>query len=173
MKSIIFLETDGVLQTQKGVEHWLKVKGDIFGDDKFENFCPKGVEFLNKIIENTEAKVVLTSYNREGVHISKMQEVFDKRGVICDIISYTPILNEDSTKGEEIRKWFDVFGTPESYVIIDSDCSDGISDNFPDERYVETSYINGLNDRNTYKKAISSLLKIEKVTSKIPSKKLF
>jgi hypothetical protein len=173
MKPIIFLEADGVLQTQKGVEHWLKVKGDIFGDDKFENFCPKSVEFLNKITENTEAKIVLTSYNREGVHISKMQEVFKKRGVTGDIIGYTPILNENSTKGEEIRKWFTMFGNPESYVIIDSDCSDGISNEFPEERYVETSYIYGLNDRNTYKKVLSSLSKTERIKPKSPAKNLF
>jgi hypothetical protein len=173
MKPIIFLETDGVLQTQKGVEHWLKVKGDIFEDDKFENFCPKSVEFLNKITVATEAKIVLTSYNREGVHITYMQEVFKKRGVSADIIGYTPVLNENSNKGEEIQRWFDMFGVPESYVIIDSDCSDGISDKFPEERYVETSYVHGLDDRNSYKRILSSLSKIEKAKIKSPAKKLF
>lgn len=166
MKPIIFLETEGVLQTQKGVEHWLKIKGDIFGEDKFENFCPKSVEFLNKITDNTEAVIVLTSHSRVGMNISEMREAFKKRGVTGEVKSYTPFLGKDSTKGEEINRWFEMFGVPESYVIIDSDCSDGIENKFNEERYVETNTVNGLNDRNIYKKILNSLSKFERAKKK-------
>jgi len=174
MKPIIFLETEGVLQTQKGVEHWLKIKGDIFGEDNFENFCPKSVEFLNKITDNTEAVIVLTSHSREGVNISDMKDVFKKRGVTGEIKSYTPLLGKDSTKGDEINRWFEMFGKPETFVIIDSDCTDGISSKFEEDRYVETGSVNGLNDRNIYKKILNSLSKIDKSKRKeFQSKTLF
>ena len=143
---IIFLDIDGVLNHRK-----CKVKtkrGFYFVDDK----C---IVRLKKIIEKTEAKVVLSSTWRYGYYdlvdgkktsaakdyealMNKLQE----HGIF--IYGHTPVLQK-SHRGTEILNWLkDTDAMLDSFVILD----DG-DDIYPLEKYhVRTSFKEGLRWRH-------------------------
>ena len=172
MNSIIFLDIDGVLVTQKSIDYWMKVSGDIYGPDGKEMFCRKSIETLNKIIEKTNAEYVITSGWRNDVPVATMQRMFDNRGLDGKILDYVPSLGIEHDRGEEIMKWINKNGEPTSYAIIDDECKDDIHKYFPEERCVETSWISGLEERSFGKKIFTAMNKTTRVKTEA-SKKIF
>jgi len=101
---IIFLDIDGVLNS----DNWERT--DEYFNKKYpENmFDPKAVKLLNKMIDDTGAKVVLTSTWRLKYSLAEMKELFSKIGLLCDLIDFTPDLkkgNNYTLRGNEILKW--------------------------------------------------------------------
>jgi len=179
MESIIFLDVDGVLVTSRGLEHWMKIKCDIFEDNtSYELFCPQSVESLNRLTRLTDSKLVIISNWRKRLSLNEINEMFKRRGIKAEIIGVTPYLNEDLDRGREIELWLEKNGVPDSYVIIDDDCDIDISNKyFPDDRCVQTNPVFGIADRYAYKRAVGILHKpIDKeviITKESINNKLF
>ena len=106
---IIFLDVDGVLNSFEDGYSF-----DLETDYHFK--------LLQKIVRDTDAKIVLSSswriglkWHRESVLIDRLKE-YD-----MDIIDCTPILN-GCCRGDEIRKWLDkTIEDIEQFVILDDE----------------------------------------------------
>ena len=135
---IIFLDIDGVLVNRETV-----CKHVDFEGQRLNPFHPDCVKNLNKIIEATGAKIVVSSSWRsdnEEVWTSLLF-YFTNQGVKQRPIDKTPDLshykNENGLwttrqRGEEIKAWLDAHpGQIEQFVVIDdSSDMDAVRDNF-------------------------------------------
>lgn len=93
----LFLDIDGVLNSVSWYrEEWNKNHVYPQGD-----FDPKCVELVNRIVEETGCKVVVSSSWRTE---SNLQSIFDKAGLEFKIHSITPF---GSHRGCEIQEWLD------------------------------------------------------------------
>lgn len=114
---IIFLDFDGVLNSQ------------LFYKNRktFKDIDEKSVSFLNDLVRQTEAKIVVSSSWRIGRTINDLQKILDYNGFKGEILDVTPCLN--TLRGNEIHAWiqdykqksgYDLYrkGT---YVILDDD----------------------------------------------------
>lgn len=135
---IIFLDIDGVLNHQQFYESidWAKRKS-IY-DDFGEGFCPISSKILNRIIDETKAKIVISSsWRHDG--LQRMQEMWVARKMSGEVIDITPF-SETRFRGLEIQEWLEkkrnfqhinwcqdeqmkrmVSGNIANYIIIDDD----------------------------------------------------
>jgi|688.fasta_scaffold12985_13 hypothetical protein len=102
MEKIIFLDIDGVLNHQNWYSYRHKEidQNDIVSHYPFYEFDPKSIEQLNRIIEETGAKVVVSSTWRMGRTISQLQEILDRVGFVGEVIDTTPHFYVKGTDNE-------------------------------------------------------------------------
>lgn len=162
---IIFLDIDGVLNSNEVYEDWhLRTGKNGWGgffpeDEKATDDNVKWgrplVENLKKIVEATEAKIVICSTWRKHFTVEKFKEMFLVYGWDAPVVDKTPTAGY-RIRGMEVKKWIDSFPTKLfSYVILD-DYNDFMVDQQP--YYVETNPEVGLSDSDA-DKAISILNK--------------
>ena len=104
---LIFLDIDGVMVTHNSITSW---QAD-----------PACVAALQKVINNSHPDIVISSLwkNMHGVNFPK---VFKDWGLTdFNFIGITPSLRGDTIRGDEIRAWMDVNGTPDHFVIVDDE----------------------------------------------------
>ena len=141
---IIFLDIDGVLNSAAYLKRWRDEtfrheKGEKKGDRWIEMIDELAVPLLNKIIEVTGAKVVISSTWRILNSAEMIQTYLNKKGFVGEIIGCTPRLPFDD-RGTEIERWLKTHDPVESFVILD----DG-SDMGPVlDRLVHTTWATGL-----------------------------
>jgi hypothetical protein len=166
---VIFLDIDGVLVTRKHMlflaESGYEKMVDANNDEKFDPIC---VANLGKLIEETGAKIVVSSTWRY-MGVGPLQKIFRDRKVSGEIIGLTTIERfEDDSKiyagecrGRQIQEYLEDHPEIENYVIIDddSDMMECQLDNF-----VHTKFEDGFID-SALEKAIK-ILKNEKTTNK-------
>lgn len=162
---IIFLDIDGVLNSDNWFQT-LEDRGESL-ESLESDFDPEAVKNLQHIIDKTGAKIVLSSCWRLTKTVEELQKLFNKIGLICDVIGKTERLkgNFDIPRGSEIRKYLrDNFHFPpydfqetklENYIIIDDD-SDMLLEQ--KDNFVQTSWREGL----TRDKAIECLTILNK-----------
>lgn len=163
---IIFLDIDGVLNSNDYYKY--RSQPDFTFDSEIYPYCnisPVHMANLNKIIEATEAKVVISSTWRHGRTLDEMREILEKVGFQGEIIDFTPDLAKFgwAVRGNEIGEWvrtnIEILGalwwkTYMDYVILDDD-EDMLFQQR--ENFVNTSALSGLDDEAT-EKAIKILL---------------
>jgi len=118
---------------------------------------PTLVENLNKVIEQTDAKVVISSSWRYGNTTDELLLYLQKQGFTGEVIDRTPVWKEykdelgsltanefirfwEYTRGNEIHMWLEKHDV-ESFVILDDEVSD-IFPVFPDN-YIRTDMERG------------------------------
>ncbi len=104
MMKIIFLDIDGVLNS----DSWLHLKENREKPFPFNQFEPRLVKLFNRIIKETQAKVVLISTWRLNYSLEEMRGIFQQVGIVCNLIDQTPDLTTDNDyvlRGNEILKW--------------------------------------------------------------------
>lgn len=172
MKSIIFLETNGVLLTQNGTDNALRSRGTIFASDGEEFFCPDSTDNLNKITDATDAEIVLISDWRLYMSLSEIKDIFKERGI-------TGIIRDVTSKNETnpilgIKLWMKENGIPKSFIILDNiEEIEIIQEHFPPNKCIGTNFIKGLANKASYKRAISSLNKKDIISKIKQHKNLF
>lgn len=130
MKKIIFLDIDGVLNTQL----WYIQKNRHTPIDKYGYaFDPNAVANLKRIVEETGADIVISS-SWKCMGLIQMEDMWNDRNLPGRIIGITPnsvsdelLLHADidsmelfHIRGEEIKEWLSKHGKRVSnYVIID------------------------------------------------------
>lgn len=107
---IIFLDIDGVLNHEKWYRSG-KAK-EIYEqtkDIKAYNFDPSSWEYIQKLIDNTGAKIVLSSSWRCWDLASTIKEYKDTafKPIIDNIVGVTPS-TMSRNRGEEINRFFDI-----------------------------------------------------------------
>ena len=137
MEKIIFLDFDGVLNTEH-YQRLLSYQGKAWRDEYGALFDPEAVFQLRRIIDATNADIVIES-SWKFYGLEAMQEMWKKRNMSGKIIDITPSSVSDSwlltanlddidpalghCKGMEIASWLlDNASKEAHYVIIDDEC---------------------------------------------------
>lgn len=114
--NIIFLGFEGVLDTAF-IRYMLKSKRQPLYDDFGPVFDPECIHWLKKIIDETGADIVVTSW-RDSLSFKELTDMWKYRnmpGVLTDVAPSFAGL-----KGEEIESWLADCHEVIRYVIIDS-----------------------------------------------------
>ena len=128
---ILFLDIDGVLNSEKYYQ-----KGKTNLSYPLCDIDPEAVKLVNKIVEKTGCKIVLSSSWRIN-GLEECNNIFEKVG-LPKIYDITPIHLVRGCRGEEIQEWLDTHKI-ESYVIVDDD-----NDMLPNQIFVQTNDYEGL-----------------------------
>lgn len=132
---IIFLDVDGVLNSDEYIDKTKKL--NIQGIEK--NVDVEKIKLLKKAVDETGAKVVLSSSYRYTMDAPYLIELLASYGIYVDSTPY--IQNE---RGLEIKEYMAQFPDLEDYVIVD----DELFPSFDEEllkHFVKISYGNGKN----------------------------
>jgi len=105
---IIFLDIDGVLNCESAYrngecqyQEWIWEDGR---KDHYQRFCVRSKELLNKLIDETGAKIVISStWRHSGIEF--MKKVWEMEEMIGEIIGITPSLR---TKGLHIPRGMEI-----------------------------------------------------------------
>lgn len=140
---VIFLDIDGVLNHQP-LKDLPRAEGQPLGW-----YSPKCVANLNKLTDETNAKIVVSSTWRLGKSVEELQAILASMGVTGEVIDKTPTgLGKGSLRGNEIRVWLndnqDILG----YVIFDDD-SDMLL--WQKDHFIQTNPYTGLTRADVYK----------------------
>ena len=112
---VIFLDIDGVLNSEETVKKGIRSDRGYIGIDPFLT------AIFNRIIFATDAKIVLSSTWRK---LDTSRDEVRRR--VMDFIDVTPdtfLMGESawSERGDEIQAWLDHHPEVEKYAIIDDD----------------------------------------------------
>jgi hypothetical protein len=171
---IIFLDFDGVINSEK----WMVSRRDKYTMDDIHNqypfyeIDPEAVSRLNKIIEATGAKVVVSSTWRLGRTVEQLTEILKFQGFEGEIIGMTDHFGGAGKSGYtiprgcEIEHWLDQKGFKriswsidrlrkkieksevKNYIILDDDTDMLLSQK---EHFVNTSWQSGITDEDVEK----------------------
>lgn len=130
---VIFLDIDGVLNSDRSIfilkmrefpakPHFNSVMTNRY-NYLMSKVDPVAVQVLNRIVEDTNAKIVVSSANRIPLGKDGVIEALHDMGVVADIIDVTRITG--GNRGMQIQDWLDRYDV-ESYVILD-DSADMLS----------------------------------------------
>ena len=120
MRKIIFLDFDGVLNTEY-YQGLLQFQGKQWQDQYGAFFDPRAVRQLKRVIDATGADIVVES-SWKYLGLEAMQELWRVRNLPRRVIDITPSLTGNASKGEEIAAWLSEYATPDTrYVIIDDE----------------------------------------------------
>ena len=119
MNKIIFLDFDGVLNTEH-YQDLLQYLGKPWQDEYGAFFDPKAVKQLKRIIDATDADIVVES-SWKYLGLDAMKELWEVRNLPGTIIDITPSLL-GKNKGVEIASWLSKYAKQDiRYVIIDDE----------------------------------------------------
>ena len=119
MNKILFLDFDGVLNTEH-YQSLLQYQGKPWQDEYGAFFDPKAVKQLKRIIDATDADIVVES-SWKYLGLDAMKELWEVRNLPGTIIDITPSLL-GKNKGVEIASWLSKYAKQDiRYVIIDDE----------------------------------------------------
>ena len=132
---IIFLDIDGVLNCESAYrngecqyQEWIWEDGR---KDHYQRFCVRSKELLNKLIDETGAKIVISStWRHSGIEF--MRKVWKMEEMSGDIIGITPSLR---TKGLDIPRGMEI----QYYLNYDLLFQHINWDKVIQQQYIETS----------------------------------
>ena len=138
-RPVIFLDFDGVLNTEQ-YQARLAVEGKPNKDAWGPLFDPRAVDNLRRIIDATDAAIVISSSWRYLHRLGSLRMMWEVRELPGEIIDTIPCGATYISRGEDIEFWLDEHGRPD-YVIIDD-----LDDFFPTQHdcYIETNPIIGI-----------------------------
>lgn len=120
MRRIIFLDFDGVLNTEY-YQGLLQFQGEQWQGQYGAFFDPRAVRQLKRVIDTTDADIVVES-SWKYLGLEAMQELWRVRNLPGRVIDITPSLTDNASKGEEIATRLSEYATPDArYVIIDDE----------------------------------------------------
>jgi hypothetical protein len=108
---IIFLDFDGVLNSRR----FFATRPPDGADD--EALDPTAVARVNRIVERTGARVVVSSSWRLSDPVERIVAILRQHGFAGEVVGTTPVLA--GSRGREIRAWLRASRGITSYVILD------------------------------------------------------
>ena len=143
MKSIIFLDHDGVICTYGGTRFnkmkkagIVLINNDVDVNLRFDNFDKKAIKVLNQIILETDCEIVVSSDWKLNCSLEEMGEYYINQGIIKKPIDFTPDFSKKflSKMGEneslefirscEINNWLSNNNVDKWVVVDDLDLSE-------------------------------------------------
>mgnify|MGYP005857029319 CR=1 FL=1 len=162
---IIFLDIDGVMN------HAIYFKRRKEGKFERDPIDPECVQYLNRIIAATGAKVVISSTWRMHYDIEYMQTILDQKGFEGEVIGETPDVYSshkyNAPRGCEIKDWIKKHVERDNYdltyrrfIILDDDSDMLLSQA---EHFIRTDFMGaGLTENLAYR-AKRTLLGLENI----------
>lgn len=147
---VIFLDFDGVLNSTDYFEGMHTDLGPAWQDGEDKVLDGVAIERLNRIVERTGAKVVVSSAWRLGRTARRLQRLLAGRGFEGEVIGVTERIwldtpdRSERERGEEIAEWLGRHPAVELFVILDDDSDMG----HLRHRLVRTSHDHGLLDEH-------------------------
>lgn len=140
-RPVIFLDFDGVLNTEQ-YHAQLAIEGKPTKDAWGPLFDPRAAANLHRILDATNAAIVISSSWRYIHNLESLRMMWKVRELPGDIIDTLPCGATYISRGEDIEYWLDRYGRPD-YVIIDD-----LDDFFHSQHdhYVETNPIVGITE---------------------------
>jgi hypothetical protein len=108
---ILFLDFDGVLCTANSATYYFEQHYENFGDQFGELFDLDCVENLRHLIEQTEAKIVISSSWRYELGWERLQQMWQERKLPGELVGMTPIIH-NACRGQEVKQWLENNGWP-------------------------------------------------------------
>lgn len=140
---VLFLDFDGVLNSRRYFETLTGRPDGVGLFDDYSQIDPAAVERLNRVIEKTGTRVVVSSTWRIMHSPGSLYEILCKRGFRSGIYGCTPVRREDKGRYREIRAWLDSNGHNGPFAIVDDDHNAGIG---YAPQFVRTTFDEGLTD---------------------------
>lgn len=152
---VIFLDFDGVLNSGNYFNYAIRTNPDqeITEIDKMKHMLdPVAIKKLNAIIQQTDAKVVISSSWRDDRPLDEWRQMLELQGFQGEIIGITPNFGETDTgkktghgrRYEQIQAWLNAHDNVDGFVIID----DIIFMAYLSNHAVMTTYERGLEDKH-------------------------
>ena len=158
---IIFLNIDGVLISENYIMS-LASKLDILysriGNRSIMNFEEDKINLLKKIIEKTNAYIVVSSSWNKDNTLDDIKNIFKKYDLDKRIIDITPYLCKK--RGYEVQDWID--NNTDNFMFLDKDnflILDDQKIGHLEEYHVKTNSKTGMTN-NDCKKVLNKLLKL-------------
>jgi hypothetical protein len=132
---VIFLDIDGVLNNQASLAEGI-------------HLLPEKCLLVKRIVEETDAKIVISSTWRIGEDIKHLRNILWRSGIPRSaIIDKTPII-DDGIRGSEIEEWLKNNNHVIGYIIIDDD-----SDFFDYQKkfFINTHFTIGITNKDVRK----------------------
>lgn len=137
---LIFLDIDGVMVHANS---WRKPD---FLQDGFYEFTQKSTLALQKIISETNGKIVLTTSHKFRFTISNWKQIFSSRGIQVNYIDRLPENENHLNRKEELLNWFSSNKIVDDFFIIDDDKSLNDLPEHLKKRLIQTSPSIGLTE---------------------------
>jgi hypothetical protein len=119
---VIFLDNDGVIclsenwgnRYKKAREYMIKhnISEHAFMDERkrnvlvrFDNFDKKAIKILNKVIEETDAEIVVSSDWKLHANLEELGEYYESQGIIKKPIAITPNLEDFDPDSAGLYHW--------------------------------------------------------------------
>jgi len=136
----LLLDIDGVMVP---ISSW---KRPEFLSDNFPMFSSKATNALKRILEETNATIVLTTSHKSRYTLTEWITIFKRRGIEVDTLERLPENALCKNRSEEILNWLSEQNSLESFIILDDDKSlNGLPSNLK-ENLLQTSSMIGLTD---------------------------
>jgi sugar-specific transcriptional regulator TrmB len=136
----LLLDIDGVMVP---ISSW---KRPEFLSDNFPMFSSKATNALKRILEETNATIVLTTSHKSRYTLTEWITIFKRRGIEVDTLERLPENTLYKNRSEEILNWLSEQNSLESFIILDDDKSlNGLPSNLK-ENLLQTSSMIGLTD---------------------------
>ena len=132
---VIFLDVDGVLNSD---EYFEKTKG-LNLQEIYQDIDVEKIKLLKKAVDETGAKVVLTSSWRYTKNAIKLKELLKEYEIFVDT---TPFI--ENKRGLEIKKWLLDNQNVDDFVILDDEIFDSFDEDLL-EKLIKISDGNGYN----------------------------
>jgi hypothetical protein len=110
---IIFLDIDGVLNSK---EYYKKVNMKI---DNWDRFDPETVKLIKALVQEFNARIVITSSWRFGAKDLLFKELKKSQLLKHLYKSWETPMIYGGTRGQEIKQWLDKHPEVNGYVILD------------------------------------------------------
>ncbi len=139
----VLLDIDGVMV--KG-NAWKPVENL---QDGFSAFIPAAVMALCKIIEATDADIVLTTSHKHRFSLDEWRDIFSRRGISISngsSITRLEVNRNNLNRKDEILKWVKNHSEVANFVILDDDKSLNGLPSYLKENLILTSPYIGLTD---------------------------
>lgn len=133
-RTVVFLDIDGVLNDAQPVASLPTTQrgwAELLDEER--------VALLNRIVDQTDAEVVVSSSWRQVHSLDELQELLEMAGFTGTLSDETPVLAR--ARGEQIQAWLaDHRGEVSNYVALDDSPH---MDPLPSDRVVQTSGTRG------------------------------
>ena len=122
---IIFLDFDGVLNHELFYRGLSSQEYPRLNGRPYSEIDTNSVNILNRLIQETGAKVVVSSTWRRSYDKNQLQKILNKHNFIGEVIDTTPILNfEGAVRGNEVKVWLEKNYSHDkrcAYICLDDD----------------------------------------------------
>ena len=150
-RTTLILDLDGVLIT---TPIW---KADEIDTDRYSKFNMNCVDNLNKLLEQSDFEIWLSSTRRTVKTLTEFNRIFENRNIKKEINGFLPVYQECNTRKDEIIQFIEEFKISDFLIIDDDKSLNGLNENYK-EKLILTEFQKGF-DAEKFQLAIGKIKK--------------